>query len=284
MTNRKSESKPHKLGDILVLLLLCVFVGGIAFSAWKLLSINRESETGIDTYTELAQMAVVKQEQTKPAEKQEETAPVLIDEKEPKPSHEASVQEQEPIVEIDFEALQSVNAQIVAWIRSDDGQIDYPVVHGSDNRYYLNHLVDGTENKNGSIFIDWRNPGDFSYWNTFVYGHNMNNGSMFAPILQYSTAGYYEAHRQLRLFTPEAQYALEVFSGYTLASNSDSYQIHYDTEAEYAEYLERIQARSEFSTDVSVSVQDRIVTLSTCAYVFDNARYVLHCRLIRLDA
>ena len=83
---------------------------------------------------------------------------------------------------------------MIGWIYSSDTTINYPVVQGSDNAYYLKHLADGTENRNGCPFLDVQNRPDFTDDNSIIYGHHMQNGTMFADISWYEDQNYYNEH------------------------------------------------------------------------------------------
>ena len=85
-------------------------------------------------------------------------------------------------LQVDFAGLKKVNPDVIAWIQIPALDISYPVVRGKDNDYYLHHMFDGQENKNGSIFVDYHNQPDFSDSNTIVYGHNMKNGSVHLTV------------------------------------------------------------------------------------------------------
>jgi len=253
--------KQHKAVTVLLVILMLAFAAMAAVGIGKLRQDRQERKEGKDTYTVLAETVV-----TEPEPETEEETPLVQE-------HTKGVAP----VEVDFDALTALNSQIVAWIRTEDGVINYPVVQGTDNEYYLNHLVDGTVNRNGSIFMDFRNGADFSDHNTFLYGHNMLDGAMFASLSLYSTPGYYDTHRELQLLTPSGDFRLQVFAGCVAPGNSDLYQLTFTGEEDRAAYLEKIFVLSEFQTDVQVSVSDRLVTLSTCAYDYEDARYLLFC-------
>ena len=267
----KGLAPQKKLSGVFLPLLMVAFAGMCAFSIMKILEVRGEREVGSATYANLAQSIVsVQPPQTVEMETTVIEEPLVID-------------VEKPSVEVDFDALQAINGQAVAWISSDDGSIHYPVVQGTDNDYYLNHLPDGTINRNGSIFVDFRNQADFTDKNTFIYGHNMLDGTMFASLSRYSEAGYYEAHPSLLLVTPERSYSLQVFVGCVVPGNSDIYQITYQDEEDFSAYLKKVRAMSEFSSPVEVAENDRIVTLSTCAYHYEDARYVLLCKLVPMQ-
>jgi len=277
----------RKRSGLLSVILLLVFTAMMAVGGWKLFSEQQTYRVGSNTYEALAATAV---KQYTPEEAAD--APVPFETEISAPD-DAFLQEELappggmsqtlPVLQVDFPLLQSVNSQIVGWIFGSDGAINYPVVLGGDNSYYLRRLVDGTPNQNGSIFMDYRNAADLSHRNTFIYGHNMKNGTMFASLSSYASPEYYRQHPELILVMPDRTWCLQVFSGYVTPGNSDIYQIDFESEEEFAAYLERVKSFSDITTDVQVTTKDRIVTLSTCTYDYEDARYVLHCKLVPMQ-
>ncbi len=184
--------------------------------------------------------------------------------------------------EINFKALQAVNPDVIGWIYSPNTTINYPVVQGEDNDYYLKHLADGTENRNGCPFLDIQNKPDFSDDNSIIYGHHMQNGTMFAGISWYEDQSYYDEHSVMYLMTPAAAYRIELFSGYITTMDSSAYMQTFGSIREHTGWLKEVSGRSDFRTNLEISAYDRVITLSTCAYRFENARYVLHGKLVEL--
>lgn len=103
---------------------------------------------------------------------------------------------------VDFEALKQINEDIVAWIRIP-GVLDYPVVQGTDNSYYLHHTFRKEYNIAGSIFLDSRNAADFSDGKNIIYGHNMRDGSMFHVLRKFQDLDFYQANREIWLYLPD---------------------------------------------------------------------------------
>lgn len=261
----QKNRKVRRLIDVLILLAAAVAI----FSAWKLYSNHKEYQIGTDFYNEILQTA---------AQPQPSQQPVQI------PMQVLGQQEEETTpFSVNFDALRQVNRDVAAWIIGAGGQIHYPVVQGSDNDYYLTRLLDGTYNSNGSVFMDYRNSADLSDKNTFIYGHNMRNGAMFAALCNYSDPAYYAANPELVLITPQQSYCLQAFSGYVTTGSSLAYQMTYEDEEAFASYLEWIRSQSSFHSEVPVTPDDQIVTLSTCAYNYEEARFVLHCKLIAMQ-
>lgn len=183
---------------------------------------------------------------------------------------------------IDFEKLKAQNEDVVGWIFSKNGVINYPILQGSDNSYYLNHLLNGKKNINGSIFMDCDAKSDFSGANTIIYGHSMDNGSMFRTLLNYKKKSYYEKYPEMYIFTPNGKYKLVIFSAYETTSSDLAY-INIYGQAGFNKFVSHAFAKSKFKTNVEVGVGDRLVTLSTCAYSSEKARFLVIGKLVSAD-
>ncbi len=186
-------------------------------------------------------------------------------------------------ISIDFDGLRAVNPDVVGWLYCEDTPINYPVVQGDDNSYYLRHLFNGESNRSGTLFLDWRSRPDFTDDQSVIYGHHMRKGTMFACLVGYRDPSYYEAHPVLYLLTPECDYRLEVFSGYVCEPTAEEIPLWFDSPADRQAYVEEAAERSDFVSDVEVEDLDRIITLSTCTYEFRDARYLVHTVLRKLD-
>jgi len=181
---------------------------------------------------------------------------------------------------IDFESLREINPDIVAWLICEDTAINYPVVHGSDNSYYLTHLFDLTRNNAGCLFVDMDNSSGFMDKNTIIYGHNMSDGSMFNTLGMFKEQAFFEANPQMLLITPDATYIVELFAGFVADIQSDAWRLDFNDDTEFAAWVESVRGRSAFQSDVSVEPGDRVITLSTCTYERDNVRYILVGKLV----
>ena len=106
---------------------------------------------------------------------------------------------------VDFKALKKINPDIVAWIRIPDTSIDYPVVQGNDDSYYLTHTFKKTEHVAGAIFLDSDNNADFSDDKNIIYGHNMKDGSMFQGLHKYESESYLQEHNKVYLYLPDGE-------------------------------------------------------------------------------
>ncbi len=189
-------------------------------------------------------------------------------------------------IEVDFDALKQVNEDVVGWIYCEGTVIDYPVMQGEDNDLYLHHSYDGAYSVSGSIFVDSGNREGFIDSNTIIYGHHMKNGSMFASLSKWSDQQYYEEHPVMWLLTPERDYRIDLFSAYTTSAYAETYTMFPEPCEEMDAYLERAAGQSDIqpAEGIELDGKDRYVLLSTCAYVFDNARSVLHGKLVPVDS
>lgn len=178
--------------------------------------------------------------------------------------------------QVDFGKLRAVNEDVVGWIRFESLDISYPIMRGEDNDYYLRHTTNRTENNAGSIFMDYLNAPDFSDKNTFVYGHNMKNKSMFGLLNNYSEEQYYREHPYFWIYTPQGAARYQIFSCYVGSAAGDSYQVGFGENEEFEAYLGRLQELSAYDTGVSVAKEDEIVSLSTCTASGDDYRFLVH--------
>lgn len=185
---------------------------------------------------------------------------------------------------VDWKALKKVNPDVQGWLYQKDTVINYPVVQGTDNDTYLHTRFDKQWSGGGTLFVDCRMEKDFKGFNSIIYGHHMKDGSMFRSIRGYTKEdGYYDKHKTLELATPHGNYHLVVFSAFiTKATDEDTYKMTYD-EAEKQAYIDRAWERSELpitKNSVDVTKNDRLVTLSTCAYDYEEARYIVMCKMV----
>ena len=130
---------------------------------------------------------------------------VAVEEPKENADGETPEESQKETVTVDFETLKKINPEIIAWIRIPNTKIDYPVVQGTDNEFYLKHTFKKTEHVAGSIFLDKDNSPDFSNRKSILYGHNMKDGSMFQGLHKYENEQYLKTHNKVYLYLPDGQ-------------------------------------------------------------------------------
>ena len=116
---------------------------------------------------------------------------------------------------------------------------------------------------------------DLSDRNSILYGHHMKNGSMFHGLMEYKSQKYYDEHPTALFLTPEANYEVKIFAGYVAIVDADAWTVGFSSDLEFEEWLRRAKERSCFTSEITPAVTDLILTLSTCSYEFNNARFVL---------
>lgn len=241
-----------------MLLILCTLL--FLFSCSQLVQTYREYEDGTTAYEELDDVYTT-------------ILPTTVEPQMQKIDEPQIVQETAPIT-VDFESLTAQYPDVVAWIYCPDTIIDYPIMQAENNEKYLRTLPDGTWNIAGTLFMDYRNARDFSDSNSIIYGHNMKNDSMFGTLPDYSSQEHYEENPHLYLLTPKADYKIELLAGYVTHATSEAYAIP-GTQEEKDKLIQTSLTKSDFAADVEIVENENLITLSTCSYEYDNARYVL---------
>lgn len=195
----------------------------------------------------------------------------------PEKTEEGKNEEQE-VFKVDFKKLQSINKEIVGWLRFDNPEkISYPIVQGKDNDKYLKKTVEGNTNDAGSIFMDAYNTADFSDKNTFIYGHNMKNGSMFGQLRRYKSFDFYKENPYFYIYTPDRkEVKYQVYAVCIVEDTSESYNKSYSNDDVYLKYLQYIQSVSRYDTGVEVTARSQLVSLSTCTNVTKTQRLLIH--------
>lgn len=232
---------------ILLAICLCVFI----FSAYNIYKYLLEENANKKLNNELMEKAIIEtpNDNNDNAQENEDMLPISVD----------------------FSVLKQENEDIVGWLYLEDSPINYPVVQSNDNDYYLRRLVNGEYNIAGSLFMDYRNDSNLEDDNTIIYGHNMKNNTMFGSLQEYKSQDYYDNHKVMYYFTSEKNYIIELFTGYTISVESDIYDLSVIDSSK----LEELISKSDFESNTKVTEEDKIITLSTCAYEYDGARYIV---------
>jgi len=176
---------------------------------------------------------------------------------------------------MDFDALAGRFPGIVGWIILEGTKIDYPIMQWTNNHHFLGTLPDGTSHRNGSIFLDYRNSPDFTDRSIVIYGHESRTEDMFGALKNFRRQEFFEAHPVMYIFTPDRDYKLMLFAGYLVDAGVETPPLRFDDDSDFEGHIADIKRRSLFRSDVEVTVDDKIVSLATCAYDFVNARFVI---------
>lgn len=171
------------------------------------------------------------------------------------------------------------NPDIVAYLFIEGTNVNNVVVQGVDNNFYLHRDMFGNRNINGSLFMDFRNSPDFTDRNTIIYGHNMQNGTMFHNLRYYMRRDFFEAHPHIKVITDDTIFIYEIFAIFSTHIYFDYIQVDFEDDEEFGALLREMTRRSVFNTGVTANQYDRIIVLSTCTNVDRNTRIVVVGRL-----
>lgn len=269
--------------NILSVLLLLVFLSSTAM----LLRSQQDKAESADTYREAREIAGLTQQTEASQAAEAETVP---EETKPQPTEgmtevvnwiPAPVENDPYVTELaktDLDALREYNADVIGWIYIPGTKINYPIVQGADNQYYLEHLWNGTESPAGAIFLESTNDPGMDAFYSILYGHNLNDGSMFGGLHYYESQAFFEGHPYVYLVTDTGVYRYEVYAAHSVAVDSIVYAVQIKREDTKARLLRETLADSVIDTGIIPEVTDRILTLSTCDGNYA-VRWVVHARL-----
>ena len=168
------------------------------------------------------------------------------------------------LLETDLSALQQVNEDVLGWICIPDTPLSYPLLQAEDNQTYLTRAWDRTPNSGGSVFLECKSSPDFSDFNTIVYGHRMKNDSIFGSLRYYRDQAYLESHPCVYIVTAGDVRRYEIFSAYEAPVVSSTYRLYIEDAAGKQAALEYFVSSSVLESVLTPTVDDQILTLSTC--------------------
>ena len=188
-----------------------------------------------------------------------------------------------------YAALYARNPDFVGWLSIDAFDISLPVVQAADNEKYLKTDFDGKRSKYGSLFVNATNNMETLDMNTTIFGHNMKDMSMLSRVINYTSASGYKQAPVIQFNTLYGDFKWKVFAVFITngeESGDGGYMFNYmfanlSNEAVMESYLGEIKQRALYYPEVDIALDDKILTLSTCTYEFDNARLVVLARMVR---
>ena len=180
-----------------------------------------------------------------------------------------------------FDELLAINPETIGWLKVPNTNIDYPVVKGSDNRFYLNHDFYQEPEIRGAIYMDYRNTGDGSDRHTIIYGHQSRLGIMFTELNKYKEREFFDKNEIIYLTTLYEEQEWQVFAAYETSTSFYYIVTDFSSDASFLSTVEQFQKRSKFARDVKITKDDQILTLSTCVYGVDDMRFVVQAKRIK---
>lgn len=191
--------------------------------------------------------------------------------------------EPEPTMLPGMDEYVKINDDVIGTISIPDTNIDYPVLIGENNEYYLKHNIYGEEEKAGAIFADYKygdtNIKEEFLRHTMIYGHHLRAKTMFTQITKYKEKEFFDSHPYVYYNNRVQQGKWKVFSVYVVNADNETIKRNFPDDKEYVEYLNTIKERSLYPVDVEISADKKVITLVTCSYETDNSRTVVHAML-----
>lgn len=186
-----------------------------------------------------------------------------------------------PLISVDFTELLKKNSDTVGFVKVNGTNINYPIVQTTDNDYYLTHSFDKKYNGAGWVFLDYRNDLANLQDNTIIYAHARKDRTMFGSLRYALNKDWFQNKDNyiINLSTPTENTQWQIVSVYTIPTETYYLISEFGTDESHQKYIDTILGRSVHKFDTSVTIQDKLLTLSTC-YTGDN-KMVVHAKLIK---
>lgn len=189
---------------------------------------------------------------------------------------------------VQLEKLQKENRDIMGWLEIKDTNINYPVLQGQDNVFYLSHNYKKEKYINGSLFLDKDFDLTNGSTNYLIYGHRNKKGLMFEDLMKYAKQDFYENHKKIQFTTNKEDSTYEIlavfYSRVYYKSEKNVFRYYYFINAEsgeeYNDYISNCKKASIYETEVSAKYGEQLLTLSTCEYSQEDGRFVVVAKKI----
>ena len=223
----------------------------------------------------------------KVTEENEQTA--IIENVEGQKEENEGTKETERMLQV--KQLKEQNADIVGWLEIENTNINYPVLQGTDNSYYMTHNYKKENSKNGSIFLNADYDWNIQSNNFLIYGHNLGNGMMFQELLKYEKETFYKEHPIIRFTTVETDTEYEIISVFKsrvyYKSEKNVFRYYYfinsESEEEYNEFVKNAKNASIYPIDATANYGEQLITLSTCSYHVEDGRFAVIGKELKKD-
>ncbi len=172
-------------------------------------------------------------------------------------------------IPIDFEELWAVNSDVFAYIEIPGTRVSYPVLQSADGSVdYLNTTLEKTEGLPGSIYTENINSRDFRENNTVIYGHDMNDGSMFGTLHDYDDEDFFKEHTEINIYLPDEAIRYHVYAAVVFDDRYIPKSYNFDTLSERVRFIDDLKNFGEqpayFNEEFAPTDRDSMITLSTC--------------------
>lgn len=193
------------------------------------------------------------------------------------------IEEEKEVFKIDFEKLLSINSDTIGWIRFNQDKVNNPIVHTSDNSYYLKRSFEKKSNQAGAIFMDYRNT-SFNDKNVVLFGHAMLDDTMFGSLQDIFKNDFFDTkeNNYIQIYNKDNELlTYQIFSYYIIEKEEYYITTSFKSDSDFNKFIDTITKRSYKKFDVEVSTNDNILTLSTCSGTGGTSkRKVVHAKRV----
>ncbi len=276
---KKENKKKKKIINIIVILIALASLVTMCISIYNIYKWKVDNDKTKKQLNEL-------EEKVEVVEKQDDENTEIIEQKEEIPkSNPYWDYIYMPLIDVDFSELKQLNSDTVGWIKVEGTIINYPFVQSNDNNYYLRRSYDRTYNTGGWIFLDYRNNINNLSRNTVIYGHDRKDDSMFGSLSNIYTKKWQQDKNNhiIKISTPNENTMWQIFSIYHLPVTNDYIKTNFKNDNEFQNFIDMISKRTMFDFDTKATVEDKILTLSTCYGSAGKERTVVHAKLIKRE-
>lgn len=193
-------------------------------------------------------------------------------------------------ITVDFTEILKINDDVIGWIYMEDTVVNYPVLQGENNYYYLDKTYWKKYLASGSIYLDSGNEADLSDAHSIIYGHNMKNHTMFGDLDDFRDAEYLEEHPYVDLFLVDGTWLrYEIYSLYRADVDDGTFRAPLNKQVNFEPFMELTMEKNMHRDEEGlklpqVKAGDQVLTLSTCTEdSSDTERFVVHALLVMKD-
>ncbi len=270
MVNRRKKNTRQNLSKIITIVATLLIATAVGLLGWRLWQLNLQ-KTSEKSVRDLYEPNATATPTPAPTEARS------LSPGEPTPAPTATPA---PYVIPKFQKLVENNPDTIGWLRIPNTNVDHVVMQGDDNFYYLDHNFFEDKLTAGSMTLDFRiDPANLE-GNVLLYGHHMQVGTMLNDLGKYRRESFYRQNPIIYFDTIYEEAQWEVFSAYVQSNRFNYFKMDFESRDEYFQYIKALQRESEYETDVELTPDDVILTLSTCVYDFEDARMVVHARRV----
>lgn len=231
-----------------ILTVLCFAASGVT---WGYLAYHAaQDRSSAEDYAEAEHIARIPQVRPAPSLEPQETAP-------PDPQALA-------LLETDLAGLRQVNPDVIGWITIPGTDLNYPLMFSGDNAFYLNHTWKGERNAGGSIFLEEHCTTELSDFNVIIYGHRMNNTTMFGTLKFYESVDFWREHPSVYIVSDEGVYRFDIFTAYEAGVRDQAYRLYIEDDEAKQEFIDYCMEHVTLPSDIVPTIEGKILTMSTC--------------------